>query len=162
MELYFLRHGEAGNRQKLIVADTKRTLTASGRGEIEEVAKSLSRLKVKPDLIMTSPLARARETAEIIANAQKLRNLEQWEELKPEGNIQQFYDRLSKFKSDASLLVVGHEPNLTAMISEIIGAPGGRLVLKKGGIARVRVDKLVPKVSGELRWLLSPGLIKKL
>jgi phosphohistidine phosphatase len=161
MDLFALRHGEAGNRQKLIVIDTKRTLTAAGRKEIEEVAKGLSKIKVKPERIITSPLVRARETAEIVAKVQSSDNLEEWDELKPEGNRQQFYTKLSKLKSDLSVMIVGHEPYLSTMICEVIGAPGGRLVLKKGGVARVRVDTLTPKVAGELRWVLSPGLLKK-
>jgi phosphohistidine phosphatase len=104
---------------------------------------------------------RARETAEIVAKVQSSDNLEEWDELKPEGNRQQFYTKLSKLKSDLSVMIVGHEPYLSTMICEVIGAPGGRLVLKKGGVARVRVDTLTPKVAGELRWVLSPGLLKK-
>jgi len=161
MDLFVLRHGEAGNRQKLMMIDTKRALTAAGRNEIEEVANGLTRLKVKPDRIVTSPLVRARETAEIVAKVQKSDSLEEWNELKPEGNRQQFYARLSKLKSDLSVMVVGHEPYLSTMLCEVIGAPGGRLLLKKGGVARVRVDALSPKVAGELRWLLSPRLLKK-
>ena len=161
MDLFVLRHGEAGNRKKMIVVDTKRTLTAAGRKEIDEIAKGISRLKIKPDKIITSPLARARETAEIVAKVQKSKNLEEWEELKPEGNRQQFYDKLSKFKSDSSILVVGHEPYLTTMICEIMEASGGHMLLKKGGLARVRIDAFTPKVRGELRWLLSPRLLRK-
>jgi phosphohistidine phosphatase len=162
MDVFVLRHGEAGNRQKLMVADTKRTLTEAGRKEVEEIAKRLSRLKLKPDRIITSPLVRARETAEIVAKVQASDKPEEWDELKPEGDRQQFYSKLSKLKSDSSAMIVGHEPYLSTMICEVIGAPGGRLVLKKGGLARVRIDSLSPRVAGELRWLLSPGLLKKL
>jgi len=161
MDLFVLRHGEAGNRQKMIVADAKRTLTAVGRKEIDEIAKGLLRLKIRPAHIITSPLVRARETAEIVAKVQKSKNLEEWEELKPEGNRQQFYEKLSKLKLDSSILVVGHEPYLSTMICDMIGASGGRILLKKGGLARVRIEGFVPKMRGELRWLLSPRLLKK-
>jgi phosphohistidine phosphatase len=161
MDLFVLRHGEAGNRQKMIVVDAKRTLTAVGRKEIDEIAKGLLRLKIRPVHIVTSPLVRARETAEIVAKVQKSKNLEEWEELKPEGNRQQFYEKLSKLKLDSSILVVGHEPYLSTMICDMIGASGGHILLKKGGLARVRIEGFVPKVRGELRWLLSPRLLKK-
>jgi phosphohistidine phosphatase len=161
MDVFVLRHGEAGNRQKMTVVDTRRTLTAAGRKDIDEIAKGLLKLKIRPDQIITSPLVRARETADIVAKVQKSRSVEEWEELKPEGNRQQFYGRLSKLKSESTVLVVGHEPYLSTMICEIIGALGGHIVLKKGGLARVQIDAFVPKVSGKLRWLLSPRLLKK-
>ncbi len=156
-----LRHGEAGNRQKMIAADTKRALTAVGREEIAEVAKGMSRLKINLDKILTSPLVRARETADIVAKNQKTATVEEWGELKPEGSRKEFYERLSKLRSDSTVLVVGHEPYLSTMILEIMGSPSGHLMLKKGGLARLQVSAFAPKIRGELRWLLSPKLIKK-
>lgn len=157
-----LRHGEAGNRQKMMAADAKRALTAAGREEIAEVAKGMARLKINPDYVLTSPLVRARETADIVAKIQKSAGVEEWGELKPEGSRKEFYERLSKLRSGSTVLVVGHEPYLSTMILEIMGSPNGQLVLKKGGLARVRVSAFAPKIRGELRWLLSPGLMKKI
>ncbi len=162
MELFVLRHGEAGNRQKMMAADTKRALTAAGREEIGEVVRGMSRLKIDPDRILTSPLVRARETADIVAKSQKSARVEEWGELKPEGSRKEFYEKLSKLRSESTVLVVGHEPYLSTMVLEIMGSPGGQLVLKKGGLARVQVSTFAPKIKGELRWLLSPGLLKKL
>lgn len=156
-----LRHGEAGARLEIMTKDSGRSLTAAGRDEVGTIAKKIASMKLKFDHIVTSPLVRARETAEVVAKPQKA-NVEEWDELKPEGDRQAFYRRLSKLKADSSVLVVGHEPYLTTMICEMIGAPGGRMLLKKGGLARVRVGTLTPKVSGELRWLLSPRIIRKL
>jgi phosphohistidine phosphatase len=161
MELYVLRHGEAGARLEIMARDSGRSLTAAGRDEVQLIAKRISSLKLKFDHIVTSPLVRARETAEVVARTQKSK-VEEWDELKPEGDRQAFYRRLSKLKADSSVLVVGHEPYLSTMICDMIGAPGGRMLLKKAGLARVRVGTFTPKVSGELRWLLSPGIIKKL
>ncbi len=156
-----LRHGEAGNRQKMLADDAKRALTAAGREEMADVAKGMSRLKITPDKIVTSPLVRARETADIVAKIQKNAKVEEWGELKPEGSRKEFYERLSKLRSDSTVLVVGHEPYLSTMILEIMGSPSGHLMLKKGGLARLQVSAFAPKIRGELRWLLSPRLIKK-
>ena len=162
MDLFVLRHGEAGNRAKMISADSKRTLTVAGRKEIEDVTEGISHLKIKPDRIISSPMTRARETADILADSQKMSRVEEWPELNPEGSRQQLYDRLSTLRTDSSIVIVGHEPYLTSMICEIIGAPSGQMALKKGGLARVHVNAFVPKVRGELRWLLSPRLLKRL
>jgi phosphohistidine phosphatase len=161
MDLFVLRHGEAGARLEIAAKDSGRSLTATGREEVQIIAERISNLKLKFDHIVTSPLPRARETALIVAKIQKVK-ADEWDELKPEGDRQAFYRRLSKLKTNSSVLVVGHEPYLTTMICDVVGAPGGRILLKKGGLARVRVTALTPKVVGELRWLLSPRVIKKL
>ncbi|MDA4128978.1 MAG: phosphohistidine phosphatase SixA [Thaumarchaeota archaeon] len=164
MELVILRHGEAGNRSPSASKDFERGLTASGRKEIEDVAKSINGLKLVFDKIATSPLTRARETAEIVAKVmKKQKDLEVWDELKPEGETADLYRRLSKLKGESCVLLVGHEPYLSGMISELIsGGKRSRILLKKGGMAKVDVDSLASRPSGVLRWLLTPRQIKKM
>jgi len=164
LELIILRHGEAGTQNHSINNDSERALTAQGRREVQEIAKSLKSLKPDIDLVATSPLTRALETAEIVARAfSKSKKLEQWDELKPEGERSALYDRLSKMKEDSSVLVVGHEPYLSTLIGDLISNKSGcRIVLKKAGIAKVVINSFIPKASGELRWLLTPKQIKKM
>lgn len=164
MELLILRHGEAGNRSSSVNKDFGRDLTASGRTTMEDVARSINGLNLVVDKIATSPLPRAKESAEIVAKAlNKQKDLEVWDELKPEGQTADLYRRLSKLKGESSILLVGHEPYLSGLISELIsGSNGSRIILKKSGMAKVVVSSLGTKPSGRLKWLLTPKQMKRM
>jgi len=162
MDLLVLRHGEAG-RRSTSPRDSKRSLTAEGQQEIVDLSNGLKSLEVKLDCILTSPLLRAKQTAEIVAKSLKYKGkIEEPDSLKPEGNRLEFYSVLSKLKQDSVILVVGHEPYLSEMISEAISQSGCRINLKKAGLARIRVLSTLPKIRGELRWLLTPKHLKKI
>lgn len=165
MKLYVLRHGEAGKRLPAGSRDSERALTISGEEEVAEVANGLSKLKIKLDFVATSPLKRSRQTAEILVRALKVKknNLEEWDELKPEGKKLELYRRLSKFKQQSSVLVVGHEPYLSTMIADMVFAnSGGHINLKKAGVARVEITSFQPSITADLRWLLTPKHLKKI
>ncbi len=164
MDLFILRHAEAGKSLPARAKDAERALTADGKEELEEVARSLARMKIKPDHIVSSPLRRSRETAEIVAKALKKRGkVEIWDELKPEGSKVDLYKRLAKVKPESRVLMVGHEPYLTQVINDMMGHQGAaRILLRKGGLARLSIKSLVPKPEGELRWLLTPRLLKRM
>lgn len=170
MDLFIMRHGEAGKKLSSNTKDFSRPLTVEGKREVSEIAKSLKYLGVKFNFIITSPLKRAHQTASIVARVFIGENkIEQWDELKPEGNRTNLYRKLSeKFKQDSSILIVGHEPYLSSLISEILSkvdvvdAGATHLVLRKAGLAKVRLTSSSPKIQGELRWLLTPKLMKKI
>jgi len=165
MELYFLRHAEAGKRLEIPGMDRERALTAAGREEIERVGKALAESGYEFDVIGTSPLKRAKDSASIVGKALNLKAvIEEWPELSPEGSRETFYRRLAKLKLDSMVLCVGHEPYLTSAISEIIsgGTESARISLKKSGLAKVSVAGFSPRIHGELRWLLTPKQIMKL
>ena len=164
MDLFILRHAEAGKTLPARTRDFERSLTAEGKDELEDVARALYRLKIRPDHIISSPLKRSRETANIVAKALKERDkVEIWDELKPEGSRQELYKRLSKLKPESVVLCVGHEPYLTQAISEVTGHRGPpKIVLRKSGLARLSIKTFSPKVEGELRWLLTPRLLKRM
>ncbi len=164
MELFILRHAEAGKSLPARAKDAERSLTEEGQEELGDVARALYRLKVRPDHIISSPLKRSRETASAVAKALKERDkVEIWDELKPEGSRQEFYKRLSKLKPESIVLCVGHEPYLTHMINEVMGHQGvSRIVLRKCGLARLSIKAFSPKLEGELRWLLTPRLLKRM
>ena len=162
MDLLILRHGEAG-RSSNLASDFKRSLTVEGKQEIIEISNGLKSLDVKLDHILTSPLLRAKQTAEIVTKSLKLKSkIEEIDSLKPEGNRLEFYSVLSRFKQDSVVLVVGHEPYLSEMIGEAISQSGCRIDLKKAGLARIRVMQTLPKLKGEMRWLLTPKQLKKM
>jgi phosphohistidine phosphatase len=165
-----MRHGEAGKRLSSDTKDLSRPLTLEGKREVIAIAKSLKFLDIEFSLIITSPLKRAHQTASIVAMAFDYQNkIEQWDELKPEGNRIDFNRKLSeKFKQDSSILIVGHEPYLSSFISEIISkvdavdADRGHLVLRKAGLAKIRITSSHQNIQGELRWLLTPKIIKSI
>jgi len=164
MDIFILRHAEAGKSLPAQARDAERSLTAEGKEELEDVARALSRLKLKPDHIISSPLKRSRETASIVAKALKGRDkVEIWDELKPEGSKQELYKRLSKLKPESVVLCIGHEPYLTQAINEVMGHQGPtKIVLRKCGLARVSIKAFNPKLEGELRWLLTPRLLRRM
>ena len=162
MDLFILRHGEAGKRSATARSDLQRPLTVTGKQEIEEIVKAFVKLGLEFDYVYTSPLLRCKQTAEIVMTYMKNRNkVEELNELRPEGNKLELYNKLSKLKQNSSVLLVGHEPYLSELIGDAIGG-ASRIDLKKGGLARIRTISLQPKIQGELRWLLTPKHMKKI
>ncbi len=163
MDLFILRHGEAGRRSSTIRDDSKRTLTEEGEKEIIDISKGVEDLGIEFDYIFTSPLLRARQTAEVISKIVTSKNqIKELDELKPEGNKLQLYNKLSNLKQDSVILIVGHEPYLSELVGEAISNEGCKIDLKKGGLARIRVLTILPKLKGELRWLLTPKHLKRI
>ncbi len=140
--------------------DNGRSLTSEGRKEVEEIADSIGSLGVEFDDIASSPLPRAKETAQIIARRQKKAKFLVWDELRPEGDRRAMLSRLAKMGHESEVLLVGHEPYLTSVVADLMGARSGTILLKKAGLVRVRVTSFAPSVKGELRWLLSPRVLK--
>ncbi|SRR5579875_315614 len=162
MDLFIIRHGEAG-RSSPAREDSKRSLTIDGENEIREISKGLRALEIEFDHIFTSPLIRARQTAEIVAQTVDHKNgVQDMEELKPEGSKDQLFQKLSKLKRDSTVLVVGHEPYLSELIVGAISTGQCKIGLKKGGVARIKVTNILPALKGELRWLLTPKHLKRM
>jgi phosphohistidine phosphatase len=167
MELYLLRHGEAGKRLPSSPKDNDRALTAVGREDIQRTGESLAKDGFEFDVVATSPLRRSKESAMIVNKAlHRKASVEEWPELSPEGSRAALYRRLSKLKPESSVLCVGHEPYLTTSIGEIIGGKEKRgalrIVLKKGGLVKLSVSRFTPEAVGELRWLLTPRQIRRM
>jgi len=168
MDIYLLRHGEAGKRVPVASKDTERALTAAGRREMEEVGGAMAKIGYKFDVVASSPLKRAKETATMVSKALGGKNsVEEWPELSPEGSRSAFYRRLGKLKAGSKVLCVGHEPYLTLAIGDITGRGGDssggfRIALKKGGLAKLYVTGFNPRILGELNWLLTPKQIRRM
>ena len=152
MQLYLLRHGEA-DWPDWKKSDDERPLTKRGKKEMHEVAAFLVRLKVHPDLILTSPLPRAAQTAEIAAEHLEMKCRED-RRLAPGFGPAELEELIRK-NSAESLMIVGHEPDFTKTISALTGAS---LKLSKAGIALVDVDPSSRK--GRLLWLFPPKIAK--
>src|SRR5215469_17631753 len=153
MQLYFLRHGEA-DWPGWIKPDDERPLTDFGKKEVRQVAKFLNRLKVKANLVVTSPLPRALQTAEVAAKQLKTK-LRQDEGLEPGFGISELRTLLKRHGSKV-LMLVGHEPDFTSVISALTGAS---LKLSKAGVVLVDIDSETEK--GKLLWLFPPKVARK-
>ncbi len=121
---------------------------------MREVARFLDRLKVRPDLIVTSPLPRAAQTAEIAAEYLKAK-VRQDESLSPGFGMAELRTVLKRHDAN-SLMLVGHEPDFTEVISKLTGAS---LKLSKGGVALLDVD--LASEEGRLLWLFPPKFSRK-
>ena len=153
MRLYFLRHGRA-DWPDWKKPDDERPLTELGKKEMRQVAKFLNRLKVQPDLIVTSPLPRASQTAKIAAEQLKTK-LRKDEALEPGFGMSELRTVLKRHSSKI-LMLVGHEPDFTSVISELTDAC---LKLSKGGVALVDIDP--ESEEGKLLWLFPPKFARK-
>ena len=151
MRLYFLRHGKAdwANWKK---PDDERPLTKKGKKETRRVAKFLRRFKVKPARILSSPLPRAWQTAEITAKILRVK-LKEERALRPGFGIREAVEIL-KGRKGKDIMIVGHEPDFSAVIAAMTGA---RIDLAKGGAACVELESAR---RGELVWLVPPMVAK--
>lgn len=155
LRLYFLRHGKALSRAAWDEDDDLRPLTADGVAEVRRIGACLARMELRPGVIVSSPLVRAWRTAELVAEELGLST-----RLMADERLGSGFDRraLAAIVADHSgqeaLMLVGHEPSFSAVIGELIG--GGRVVCKKGGLARVDVDG-DDLAGGRLVWLLTPA-----
>lgn len=166
MYLYLIRHGIATDLDPhavdSIASDELRSLTKLGRKKVEQVADRLVKLEVKFDLIITSPLVRARQTAEILLDKQLSSQLEVSQELKPSGNLpaclQEWDARSIEPTTISQLALVGHEPNLSRWAELFVfGKVCDRLVLKKGGIIGLKFEEnRIAIGTAQLCCLLSP------
>jgi phosphohistidine phosphatase len=157
MDLFVLRHGKAGQSSDS-PKDGSRVLTNEGRSEIRNVARWIRSNKIRFDVIATSPLTRAHQTAEIVAWALGKKNrLEVWDELAPGGDLDTICYHAAQYGSDASVLIIGHEPALSMLIGRIIsGYDTISIVLAKGGLAKIRNYAFDKRPAGDLQWLLTP------
>ncbi|MFN3651660.1 MAG: phosphohistidine phosphatase SixA [Armatimonadota bacterium] len=150
MRVYLLRHGIAED-PRIGLSDRDRQLTAEGIEELHAVARGLRRLELKLDLIVTSPFARARRTAEIVASGLSLdSSLREDPRLASGEGVEPLLDLLQRLPGNARVMLVGHEPTLSEAVSTLIG--GGAVRMKKASLACVELN---PRFgAGELRWLL--------
>jgi len=153
-QLYFLRHGLADRSAFLGGDDRLRPLTAEGCRRLELQAQHLSRMEWQPDLILTSPLTRAEQTALIIADGLEWVVPCQVEDVLACGfGMADLEDLLARHPLARKLVLVGHEPDFSSMISRLTG--GADLVVKKGSLARVDLYQECP-AAGDLIWLIPP------
>ena len=157
MRLCFLRHGVAADRQEWSGEDALRPLTDKGRKRLSRVAELLAGQRLGLETVLTSPLLRCVQTAELVAERLGLADrVVPDNRLAPGFKATALATLLRPYGDAAALLLVGHEPDFSDAIGHLIG--GGRVVCRKGGVACVNLSDL-HAMEGELEWLLSPDLL---
>jgi phosphohistidine phosphatase len=162
LELYLVRHGIAENRGEDWPDDSKRPLTNGGIAKLRKQARGLVALDVTFDQIISSPLVRTRQTADVLAEVVKGKPpITTTDALAPAGTPAAVIQEIGRHARKARLALVGHEPNLGELAAQLIGAKAP-LEFKKGGICRIDFDVLPPKGVGALRWFVTPKMLRNL
>ena len=161
-ELYLIRHGIAEDRGEAWPDDTKRPLTEQGISRLVKESRGLARLGVSFDVVVTSPLVRARQTADAVAGTFDPRPpIVVIDSLSPGGTYQAVLADLEKQTRRSRIALVGHEPGIGELAARMIGSRHP-LEFKKGGMCRIDVGGIAPKRTGSLIWFVTPKVLRKL
>jgi phosphohistidine phosphatase len=162
LELYLIRHGAAAERGEEYPDDSKRPLTSAGISRLRKEAKALDSLGVGFDHIITSPLVRTKQTADVFAEMLKSKpSVSQSDALAPAGTPAAVIQELGKHAKKGRIALVGHEPNIGELAARLIGARAP-LEFKKGAICCIEFDVLPPKGTGQLRWFVTPRILREI
>lgn len=160
MEIYVLRHGIAVPRGTRGFPNDDRPLTPEGVDAMTRAASGIVRVMEPPDIMITSPLQRARATADIVADRFSPHPpIEIGENLLPGKPISDVFDWMSNQAGTRRVLLVGHEPDLGFLVSSLLGSESSIVHLRKGGLCRVDVTSMPPRQPGVLMWSLPPEFL---
>lgn len=164
MKLLLVRHGIAEDREEFEqtgAPDEQRPLTKDGRKKMKGAAIGLAELIERPDLVATSPLTRAVETAEIVAKVYKGMSPTTVEALDPLQPFESFLEWLKRADDADTVIAVGHEPHLSGLAAWLsAGSEKPFFELKKGGVCLLEFEGAIERGSAQLRWLLTPGQLR--
>jgi len=160
MNLYILRHGLAVEQGTAGYAnDADRPLTPKGERKLCLIAEAMEELELSFDLILSSPYKRAGQTAEIVADVLKVsKKVELTPTLEPGGSSKELIEMVKSIKpAPEEVMLVGHEPYLSSLISLLVaGDTSVQVEMKKGGLCKLSVDSLKHGRCARLEWLLTP------
>jgi phosphohistidine phosphatase len=166
MELYVLRHAIAVERgAPEIRRDSERPLSSAGRKRMQRIARGMRALKMRPELILSSPYLRARQTAELVAREFEAESiLELSPLLEPGGDPEELMSLLGgEYGSIGSVVLVGHEPSLSELISMLLsGDERMAVTMKKGGLCKLTLENPRYGRCATLEWLLTPRQLTRL
>ena len=161
-ELYLVRHAIAAERGDEWPDDSKRPLTERGMARFKEVVQGLSALDAAIDEIFTSPLIRAKQTADLLAAGMTGKpTLKLLDALAPGHTSAQVMSQLAKSAKRRRIGLVGHEPDLGELAAHLLGAQRA-IPFKKGGICRIDVESLTSRRAGSLIWFATPRMLRHL
>ncbi len=160
MNLYLMRHANAGLRRDNPTLDAKRSLIKEGKDQCMLMARMLNAMKVQLDVIVSSPLKRALQTAQFVGTEMGYEaKVEISPALAPEADFEAFQALIDHYAVYEDVLMVGHNPNLFKFLGRIITGNGGAGVrMRKGSIARIAMDKHPPL----LQWLIDPRMARNI
>ena len=153
MILYFLRHGKAGSPRPS--HDDSRELSERGKKALRAAAPLWRRLHLRPDVVISSPLTRALQTAEIFCEAMSGQPIVD-DRLRPGASWGQLARAMAEHPDARRVMFVGHEPDLSSAIVQLTGAASVRM--RKGGVACLEFYGVPEPGGGEIAWLLDPDL----
>ncbi len=156
VQLYLLRHAHAGDPATWDGDDDSRPLTSKGRRQAKRLGRFMRAVGVQPDALVTSPLLRASETAELVGKALHADVLVD-KRLASDLGIARLEEILGELDAERPVLV-GHDPDFSALVAILCGA--SRIPLKKGALARIDVERPLQPGGGVLRWLVPPDLLR--
>ncbi len=160
--LYVVRHAIAAERGDEFPDDAKRPLTPQGIARFREAVEGLAALGVTLDQILTSPLVRARQTADILAEMLPGRPpVTEIRSLTPGSGPTAVMTALGEYGRRSSIALVGHEPGIGELAARLIGARQA-FAFKKGAVCRIDVTALPLAGPGALRWFATPRMLRKL
>jgi phosphohistidine phosphatase len=166
MQLLVIRHAAAEDKEEWArsgKSDDERPLTADGARDMAKTAKGLRTIVSEVDLIATSPLVRARQTADIVASALVVDGVEVTDVLIPETPLSALVTWLVSRDQHETVVVVGHEPHLGILVTWLLsGVEQPRVEMKKGAACLIEFDGKPAKGTGLLRWSIPPGLLRRL
>ena len=167
MKLIVIRHAIAQDRKQFAKGgeeeDGLRPLTPRGRRRMRLAARGLLRVAPRPDVLATSPLVRAVQTAEILGGVWADVKIVKVPQLTPEASTQALLKWLQERKQASTVALVGHEPQLSAFVSWMLtGLPESFVRLKKGGACLVELNEQVRPGRGRLVWSLAPAQLRLL
>jgi phosphohistidine phosphatase len=154
MILYLMRHADAGSFRGNPLLDSKRGLVKEGKEQCMLMARTLSALKVQIDVIVSSPLKRALQTAQFVGTELGCdARVEISPALAPDGTYAEFQEMLAEYSGHEGMLAVGHNPSMFQFLGRLITGNGGAAIrMRKASIARVDLDHHPPR----LQWLIDP------
>jgi len=166
MELLIIRHGIAGDKAEFAKtgkSDDLRPLTAEGWEKMARGARGLRAVAPKIALLATSPLVRARETAEIVAAAYDISIGDTTDVLRPDAAFDDFAKWLAGHADRSVVAVTGHEPHLSGLITWLMcGGESSRVDLKKGAAVLLSLDAKQARGGAMLCWALAPKQLRML
>ncbi|HEY7714619.1 MAG TPA: phosphohistidine phosphatase SixA [Candidatus Binatia bacterium] len=167
MNLYLMRHGIAVPADDpSVTVDAQRPLTPKGIKRTRRAARGVRRLEIPFDVILTSPVFRARQTADIVAEALGAEELvKELSGLAPESTVDHLLFGLTRYQNHRHLLLVGHEPLLSNCLSVLLAgssANNATFEFKKGALCCIEIDELSPPGLCRLHWFLTPKQLRLL
>lgn len=165
MDLYVMRHGKAAEHDpNLYPSDDQRPLTDKGQGELEQIATAMERLEIELDLVLSSPLLRARQTAEIVARILGITKKVRFSDNLARSEVSILIEEIKQLgKAVESILLVGHEPYLSALVSTLLtGGPDMSLNFRKGALLKLQFKKPNLEHGASLEWFMAPRHLVRL